>query len=74
MIRDRLSASRISTSVFYPPAKAAWPNGVGRAEGALARAEAAAAEIISLPIYPRLRREQQERMVDIIQDVCMSRE
>ena len=62
-VRARLSEAGIASSVFYAPAREAWPDGLGRAATPLSQSEAAAAEVISLPLHPRLTTSQQERVV-----------
>ncbi len=62
-VRAHLSEAGIASSVFYAPVREAWPNGLGRAATPLTQSEAAAAEVVSLPLHPRLTTSQQERVV-----------
>lgn len=63
---ERLSAAGIQTGVHYPiPAHLQPAYRDGRyPEGSLPEAEQAAREVVSLPIYPELRREQVEEVCE----------
>jgi dTDP-4-amino-4,6-dideoxygalactose transaminase len=67
-LRSHLAAAGVGTMVYYPiplhrqPALAT----LGLAAGAFPAAERAAAEVLALPMYPELGREQVETVVDAI--------
>ena len=68
LLRTHLAEANISTGVHYPVVlhlQKAY-QGLGYKEGAFPIAETASAEVISLPIYPQLRPEQQERVAQKI--------
>lgn len=67
-VQDRLAAKGIDTGIHYPiplhmQKSFAW---LGYREGDLPRTEAAAREILSLPIYPELTPQQQEYVAQAI--------
>lgn len=67
-VQDRLAAKGIDTGIHYPiplhmQKSFAW---LGYREGDLPRTEAAAREILSLPIYPELAPQQQEYVAQAI--------
>ena len=72
-LAEQLRAAGVQASVHYPspshllPAyrNSRYPN------GSLPEAERAAREVLSLPIYPELRREQQEEVCRVIQRVMV---
>lgn len=67
-LRIQLHQSRIGTGIHYPIAlhlQKAYKN-LGYQVGDLPITEKLAAEILSLPMYPHLRREQQERVVQVV--------
>ncbi len=67
-LAERLRAEGIGHAVYYPIPLHLQPcfRALGYARGSLPRAERAAAEVISLPIYPELPQASQERVVDAI--------
>jgi dTDP-4-amino-4,6-dideoxygalactose transaminase len=72
--RDELSrflAERgVETSVYYPrplySQEALLSRGLGLADGALPRVEQACREVLALPLYPSLRSEQVERVIESV--------
>jgi len=63
-----LNAAGIGAGLHYPVPVHLTPAfaSLGLGPGSFPHAEAAAAEILSLPIYPQLTVEQQERVVDVL--------
>jgi dTDP-4-amino-4,6-dideoxygalactose transaminase len=63
-----LRAEGIGHAIYYPIPLHLQPcfRDLGHGPGSFPRAERAAAEVISLPIYPELPRESQERVVDTL--------
>ena len=66
-VRTGLEARGVSTMVYYPVPLHQLPPYLG-GSAALPLAEAAAAEAISLPIWPSIRPEVQERVADALAD------
>ncbi len=70
--RDRIvaemNAAGIGVGIHYPLPVHLLPAfaGIGATAGAYPVAEASASEILSLPIYPGLTREQQERVAEVL--------
>jgi dTDP-4-amino-4,6-dideoxygalactose transaminase len=70
----KLAELQIGTGVHYPVPlhlQRAYLT-LGYASGDFPVSEAAAAEVLSLPLYPQLRREQQERVVSALRS-CLAR-
>ncbi len=67
-LRDHLRVRDIGHSVYYPIPLHLQEcfQELGYRPGSFPRAEQASQEVISLPVYPELTREQQERVVDEI--------
>ena len=67
-LRAHLQARGIGTEVYYPVPfhRQACFAGVASARNAFPNADAAAAEVVALPIYPELTRDQQKHVVDAI--------
>jgi len=67
-LHEHLSERKIGSTVYYPhplhlqPIYAAW----GHKKGAFPHAERAAEEVLSLPMYPELKREQILRVVEAV--------
>ena len=67
-LRDHLTARQIGSEVYYPiplhlQKALAY---LGYAEGAFPEAERACREVLALPIFPEIRADEQERVVDTI--------
>ena len=64
----RLAAGGVATAVFYPIPFHLQEcfRSLGHARGDFPRAEAASASTLALPIYPQLRPEQQDHVVDLL--------
>jgi dTDP-4-amino-4,6-dideoxygalactose transaminase len=67
-LRAHLQARGIGSEVYYPVPfhRQACFAGVPSARHAFPHADAAAADVLALPIYPELTRDQQQRVVDAI--------
>ena len=69
-LRQHLSACGIGSEIYYPlplHQQAALAH-LGYKAGDFPVSEAAAAEVLALPIYPELRRDEQQAVVDAIRD------
>ena len=67
VLRERLRVRDVETLVHYPLAvhqHPAW-SALGR-PGALRESERAAAEVLSLPLYPQLRDDEAERVIEAV--------
>ena len=74
-IMKALSAQGIATGIHYP-----WPihlmpayAHLGGGEGSLPETELAARQIFSLPMYPALASDDQDRVCDALREVCAAR-
>jgi len=72
-LRDHLAEQQISSEIYYPmplhrQKALAY---LGYAEGTFPEAERAAKEVLALPIFPEIRPDEQERVVEAIAD-CLS--
>ena len=67
-IRDALREQRIGTATYYDPPLHLQPalHDLGHAPGSLPVTERAAAENLSLPLWPGITAEQQERVVEAV--------
>ena len=67
-LQAHLRARGIGNSIYYPLPLHRQPcfAGLGYAEGSLPAAEAASAQVISLPVYPELTEGQQRAVVDAV--------
>jgi dTDP-4-amino-4,6-dideoxygalactose transaminase len=74
-LAEHLTARGIATRVYYPVPLHLQPcfASLGHRRGDFPNAERAASEVLSLPMYPELRRDQQERVVDAITDFFRGR-
>ncbi len=74
-LRAHLGALGIGHSIYYPVPLHLQEcfSDLGYTAGDLPRAEQACREVISLPIYPELTREQQQRVVDAIEQFYAAR-
>jgi len=68
-LQQHLQREGIGTAIHYPVPVHLQPAYRGRLgdEGSFPVAEQAAAEILSLPLYPELKESQVRRVVDVIQ-------
>ena len=64
-VADQLRRAGVATSVHYPNTLERYG---GRAHGALRNAQAAAASVLSLPLYPSLDARRQDRVIDALRD------
>lgn len=71
LVRERLGAEGIGTGIHYPVPLHRQPccAQLGYSDGAFPVAEALAAEILSLPMYPELSFEQVDRVVDALRSL-----
>ena len=69
-LRDYLAAREIGTAIYYPMPfhRQACFAGLTPSDRTFPNAEAAASEVLALPIYPELTRAQQEHVVGAIAD------
>lgn len=69
-LREHLRAEGIGHAVYYPAPLHLQPcfRDLGHAPGSLPRAERASGEVLSLPVYPELGAERQERVVQAIRE------
>jgi dTDP-4-amino-4,6-dideoxygalactose transaminase len=69
-LRQHLLDSGIGCAVYYPKALHLQPcfAPLGYAEGQLPEAERATREVLSLPVYPELTREQQDVVIETIRE------
>ena len=69
-LQDHLKAKGIGSSIYYPVPLHLQPcfDYLGYKKGQFPESEKAAAEVISLPVYPELTRAQQDEVVDAVRD------
>jgi dTDP-4-amino-4,6-dideoxygalactose transaminase len=67
-LKQHLLDSGIGCAVYYPKALHLQPcfSALGYGEGAFPESERACAEVLSLPVYPELPREQQDAVIETI--------
>jgi dTDP-4-amino-4,6-dideoxygalactose transaminase len=73
-LQKQLAAAKIDTGIHYPiplHLQKAY-DGFGYSRGDFPVTERVAAEIVSLPMYPQLRPEQQRRIVEKVQEFAMA--
>src|SRR5579864_5370723 len=73
-LRDYLQEQGVPTAIYYPEPLHLQPafSYLGYKAGSLPESEAACEENLALPIYPELRPEDQEYVVEAITDFCNS--
>jgi dTDP-4-amino-4,6-dideoxygalactose transaminase len=73
-LRDYLQDQGVPTAIYYPEPLHLQPafSYLGYQAGSMPESEAACEESLALPIYPELRREDQERVVEAIAEFCNS--
>jgi dTDP-4-amino-4,6-dideoxygalactose transaminase len=73
-LRDSLGAQGVPTAVYYPEPLHLQPafSYLGYRAGSMPESESACQESLALPIYPELRPEDQEHVVEAIADFCNS--
>ncbi len=69
-LREFLTARKIGSEIYYPVPlhRQKALEFLGYEEGAFPESERAAREVLALPIFPEIRAEEQERVVDAISD------
>lgn len=69
-LREFLSARGIGSAIYYPRPLHLQPcfQYLGYGAGTFPVAERACAEVLSLPVYPELSAEQQQRVIDVIRE------
>ena len=69
-LRDHLKNAGVGCAVYYPIPLHLQPcfAELGYRAGSMPESERACAEVLSLPIYPELTAEQQERVVEVIEE------
>jgi dTDP-4-amino-4,6-dideoxygalactose transaminase len=67
-LREFLSSRRIGSEIYYPLPLHMQPalKQLGYVEGDFPESERAAREVLALPIFPELREDEQQRVVDAI--------
>ncbi|MGH7751737.1 MAG: DegT/DnrJ/EryC1/StrS family aminotransferase, partial [Gemmatimonadales bacterium] len=67
-LQAHLKAKGIGSAVYYPVPLHLQPcfAGLGGRTGQCPQAERAAAEVLSLPVYPELTRDQQDQVIEAI--------
>jgi dTDP-4-amino-4,6-dideoxygalactose transaminase len=70
-VRDRLQAAGVMSMIYYPLPMHLQPvyAGLGYAAGQLPQAEAAALEVLSLPMFPEMSEAQQDQVVTAVKSV-----
>jgi len=67
-LREFLTARQIGSEIYYPVPlhRQKALEFLGYAEGSFPEAERAAKEVLALPIFPEIRPDEQQRVVDAI--------
>jgi dTDP-4-amino-4,6-dideoxygalactose transaminase len=67
-LREALTASRIGSEIYYPVPIHLQTSlrSLGYAPGSMPESEHAAAEVLAIPIFPELREDEQDRVVEAI--------
>jgi dTDP-4-amino-4,6-dideoxygalactose transaminase len=71
-LRKRLTERGIGCAVYYPTPLHLQPcfQVLGYKTGAFPEAERAAAEVLSLPVYPELSKTARDRVIETVREVC----
>ena len=71
-LREHLSAQGIATAIYYPLSLHLQDvyKPMGHKPGDFPESERAQEEVLSLPIYPELSKEQIEKLVEIMQEIA----
>lgn len=72
-LREHLTAHKIGTEIYYPLSlhQQQALSELGYSAGAFPHSERAANEVLALPIFPELREDEQQRVVETIAKFCI---